>query len=356
MNNRKQLKQSVETNTVHSRIVSLKYTPSFYEDYVAIQKILLAQPSTEPRPVVTRKEIPKTGVSQYPPLAIRRRPRFAQRLVIGRRATVPEKKIKLSSGARRRLHQLLHRIGLTKCKCLVPRIRQIESGYFVKGKRIPIFELHCPKVRSSEASYLESKTRSGDFRITLSLLGTGADFGVAFEEKTSDGISVRDGTCCRIVRETRIIARKVSYVCDKCKSTTATKFLFSLAPGSDELIPVTIDRSEDGCNQPVKKLRPEEYMTIPVPKNVRKRKSVTISSGTKSQASFGISVAGLKLRGTIAVETLGDIQHEYVLLGPRTYYYYPAKGLNKFWATAKYEKSQVSESGMRSVPRVAWIG
>jgi hypothetical protein len=306
MNNRDQLKPPVETNTVHSRIVSLKYTPSFYEDYVAIQKILLAQPPTQSRPLVIGKGAPKTGVGPYAQLSIRRRPRYRAVISYRRRATVTEKTIKLSSGARRRLHQLLHRIGLTRCKCLVPRIRQVESGYFVKRKRIPIFELHCPKVRSSEASYLESNTSSGDFRITLSLLGTGADFGVAFEEKTSDGISVRDGTCCRIMRETRIIAHKVSYVCDKCKSTTATKLLFSLAPGSDELIPVTIDQSEDGCNQPLKKLRPEEYTMIPVPKNVRKKKSVTISNGTKNQASFGISVAGLKLRGTIAVETKGD--------------------------------------------------
>jgi hypothetical protein len=256
-----------------------------------------------------------------------------------KRGIVAEKRVKLSSGARRRLHQLLHRIGLTKCKCLLPRIRQVESGYFVRRKRIPIFELHCPKVRSSEASYLESKTSSGDFRIRLSLLGTGADFGVAFEEKTSDRISVRDGTCCRIMREARIIARKVSYVCDKCKSTTATKLLFSLAPGNDELIPVTINRNEDGCNRSVEELRPGEYTRIPVPRNVKKRKSVTISNGTKSQASLGISVAGLKLQGTVAVETLRDVQHEYVLLGPRTYYYYPTEGLNKFWATAKFHES-----------------
>jgi hypothetical protein len=352
MSNRKHLKPAVETNALHSQIVSLKYTPSFYEDYVAIQRILLGQSPGQPRHGVTRKAV---GIGLYErveagpyaryPRTYGRRPRYRVPTSYRRRvtmrlepATVARKRMKVSSDARRRLHQLLHRIGLTKCKCLIPRIRQVESGYFVRRKRIPIFELHCPKVRSSEASYLESKTSSGDFRVNLSLLGTGADFGVAFEERTSDGISVRDGTCCRIIREARIIAHKLSYVCDKCKSTTGTKLLFSLAPGSDELIPVTINPSEDGCNRSLEKLRPEEYTRIPVPRNVRKRKSVIISNGTKSQASFGISVAGLKLQGNIAVETLRDIQHEYLLLGPRTYYYYPAGGLNKFWATAKYDK------------------
>jgi len=252
------------------------------------------------------------------------------------RQPVSRHEIKLSSKARKRLHRLLVRIGLSKCKCLLPRIRQVDSGQYVKQNKIPIFELHSPKVRGSEASYTESKTRSGDFTITMSLTGTGTDFDVTFKEKTLDAISVRDGACCRIVREARVIVRKVSYVCEKCKKTTATKFLFSLAPGGDELIPVTIGRDEDGCNQPLRNLRPEDYQTIPVPKKVKKRRAVIVTKGTKHSASFGLSIAGLKLQGTVAVETLRDIQHEYVLLGPRTYYYYPVTGLNKFWATAKY--------------------
>jgi len=241
----------------------------------------------------------------------------------------------------------MHRIGLTNCECILPKIRQIDLGYNVKKTKIPIFELHCPRVRGSTATYLESETSSAaDFKIELSFLGTGTNFGTTFEEKTSDEITVR-GTCCEIVREARIVIRKVSYVCEKCKTRTPTKFVFGLAPGGEELIPLTIKRNKDGCDVPIDELKPEDYSEIPIPKKVEKRRSITIADGTRTQSSLGLSIPGMELRGTVAVETLRDVQHEYTLQGPRTYYCYPVTGLNKFWSTSRYNHESTKNGAGR---------
>jgi len=302
----------------------LNYVHSFHQDYVSIRSILAYTATSEsyPKPLRAGRQAAALGYAR------------AKHFEPG--ALFRKRKIKLSLAARKRLRRLLHRIGLTNCRCIIPDVRYVVDSQSMRNKSIPIFELHCPKVRGASATYVESKSGARDFQVTLSFFGTGTDSVSSFDEKTTDGISVKDGTCCKIVRKARFNVTGIRYVCAKCKSTTASRLLFDLIPGADELIPLVLRQRKDGCNKSPHKLKSNECQTIRLPKNVTKRRTIIVTNGSRTESTFGLTISGINVGGTVKVETLRDIHHEYVLRGPRTYYHYPLTGVNRFWTTSRY--------------------
>ena len=141
---------------LRSHAVPVDYVHSFHQDYVSIRSILAETTSS-----TSYSKLPRRREGQIA---------FGYSRMRASGALFRKRKTKLSLGARKRLRRLLHRIGLTNCRCIIPDVRYVVDGQSVRNKAIPIFELHCPKVRGAQASYVESKSGARDFPVSFNLL------------------------------------------------------------------------------------------------------------------------------------------------------------------------------------------
>ena len=202
-----------------------------------------------------------------------------------------------------------------RLRSLIDRLRQIQViDSTIEDGKIPIAEIHCPKVDGCKAFYSQKTSSKNDSFLGLKIAGFGG----------GSGRSCKIGMGYRIpaVKECLYVLAPIKVRVDACTGPRGNFNRITILEIGNGYHLDSIHPEADHCQTPLKQLKAQQWKVLPYP--VRYQNDPTefefnTEIGQQWNHSLGINFRTINIGLNVSIKVIKKFGYEYKLVGPKKY-------------------------------------